>query len=339
MNRLRMFATACAFAVLAGIGATASAQGKPTVKFHSYGKIILHLPHWVMIEKGFCDKQGITCEPVTLTSAPLAQAASAAGSVDIAITTIDTTLRAISMGNDLQLVGGMWENNPYILVARSDLERPNGNAGYPKNMADLKGRKVGVTVRGSAAEMFARALLTSAGMSPDAVTYVPVGPPGGAFAALAARQVDAAVTWDPAPAFCAASGACVPVVDMRNGEGPESFKALNSTGVFYQAQRRLVAEHPARIDAFNRASAEAIAWLKDPANFEEALALTKKNMVLGDNIPNHDKVYELMVKDGIAHFSSKMDPASVQAWHDFLLETKVLSKSLAVRDLIYTKSP
>ncbi len=228
-----------------------------------------------MMEKAFCDKQGITCEPVTLTSAPLAQAASAAGSVDIAITMIDTTLRAISKGNDLQIVGGMWENNPYILVARSDLQRPNASAGYPKNMADLKGKTIGVTVRGSAAEMFARALLVNAGMSPDSVTYVPVGPPGTAFAALAAKQVDAAVAWDPAPAFCAASGACLPVVDMRNGEGPESFKALNSTGVFYQAQRRFIAEHAEQIATFNRASAEAIAWLKDPANYEEALALAQ----------------------------------------------------------------
>lgn len=79
------------------------------------------------------------------------------------------------------------------------------------------------------------------------------------------------------------------------------------------------------------AHAEAVAWIKDPKNCPEVLAITRKNVVLGENIPNRDKVYELMVKDAIPHFSAALDRPSVKAWHDFLLENKVLDKPLAVR--------
>jgi NitT/TauT family transport system substrate-binding protein len=320
---------------LLSAGAMTHAQEKPVVRFHEYGKIILHLPNWVMIQKGFCEKYGIKCEAVTLASAPLAQAASAAGSVDIVNSTIDTTLQAIAKGNDLQIFGGYWINNPYILIARADLPLPHKNEGYPGNMADLKGLKVGVTTRGSSAEIFVKALLREAGMPIDSVSYIPVGGPVTAYAAIVAKQVDAALSWDPVPALCEAAQTCSSIVDLRKGEGPASFKPLNSTTVFLQAQRQYISKHPDRIEAFKRALADAVVWIQDPKNADEVLAIAKKNIVLGESIPNREKVYELMVRDAIPHFTSSLVPSSIKAWHDFLLENKVIDKPLAVDTLLY----
>lgn len=318
---------------------TAQAQTMPTVRFHEYGKIILHLPNWVMMEKGYCDKHGIKCEPVTLANAPLAQAAAAAGSVDIVNSTIDTTLQAISKGNDLQIVGGYWSGNPYALVARSGLNLPNRAAGYPKNITDLRGTKVGVAARGSSTEIFMKSLLMHAGMPADSVVYIPVGGPVTAYASLAAKQVEAVLSWDPVPALCVVTGTCISLVDMRNGEGPASYEGLNSTSIFLQARREYVEKNPDRIDAFNAALGEAIRWIKDPSNYPEVLALAKKNIVLGADIPNRDRLYELMVQDAIPRFSARLERPAVQAWQAFLLENKVLETPLALERIIYKNAP
>jgi len=340
MRKLEAIARIICIAPLVCIfGWTAQAQTKPTVRFHEYGKIILHLPNWVMIENGYCDKHGIKCEPVTLANAPLAQAAAAAGSVDIVNSTIDTTLQAISKGNDLQIVGGYWSGNPYALMVRSGLNLPNKTLGYPQNMADLKGAKVGVAARGSSTEIFMKSLLMHAEMPSDSVVYIPVGGPVTAYASLAAKQVDAVVSWDPVPALCVVTAACTSFVDMRNGEGPATYKGLNSTSIFLQARREYVEKNSDRIDAFNLALAEAIHWIQDPSNYPLVLALAKKNIVLGEDIPNRDRLYELMVQDAIPRFSARLERPAVKAWQEFLIETKVLEKPLALESIIYKNAP
>jgi NitT/TauT family transport system substrate-binding protein len=339
MRTFHALSRICIASLFCIIGWTAQGQTKPTVRFHEYGKIILHLPNWVMIENGYCDKHGIKCEPVTLANAPLAQAAAAAGSVDIVNSTIDTTLQAIAKGNDLQIVGGYWSGNPYALVARAGLDLPNKAAGYPKNIADLKGTKVGVAARGSSTEIFMKSLLMHAGMPADSVVYIPVGGPVTAYASLATKQVDAVLSWDPVPALCVATATCTSLVDMRNGEGPASYKGLNSTSIFLQARREYVEKNPDRIDAFNAALSEAIRWINEPSNYPQVLALAKKNIVLGEDIPNRDRLYELMVQDAIPRFSARLARPAVQAWQDFLLENKVLETPLALKSIIYKNAP
>ncbi len=339
-KRLTLAALAALTALTAAIGTQpAQAQQKPLVRYHEYAKIALHLPTWVMVEKGLCEKNGIRCEPVTLATAPLAQAAAAAGSLELVNSTIDTTLQAISKGNDLQIVGASWRGHPYALVMRSDVKLPNAAAGYPKNMADLKGMNIGVSTRGSSTEIFMKALLRGAGMPEDSVSFISVGAPVAAYGALASKQIDGALSWDPLPAFCEASGICKSFVDMRKGEGPASFKALNGSSIFFQARREYVEKNAANIDAFNRAYAEATAWLQDPKNHAEALAILKRNMPLGENLPNREKLYGLILDDQISHFSATLDRASVKAWDDFLLENKVIDKPLALDRIVYKAAP
>jgi ABC-type nitrate/sulfonate/bicarbonate transport system substrate-binding protein len=126
---------------------------------------------------------------------------------------------------------------------------------------------------------------------------------------------------------------------MRNGEGPASYKGLNSTSIFLQARREYVEKNPDRIDAFNAALSEAIRWINEPSNYPQVLALAKKNIVLGEDIPNRDRLYELMVQDAIPRFSARLARPAVQAWQDFLLENKVLETPLALKSIIYKNAP
>jgi NitT/TauT family transport system substrate-binding protein len=314
------------------------AQAPQVVKYQEYPGSIIHIVNWAMVEKGFCERQKIKCVPVYLASGPLAQQAAAAGSVDIIYSSIDVMMQAAAKGNDLQVIGAQITNNIYSLAVGNHVPQANANAGYPANMRDLKGRKVGVSARGSATEMYTKSLLRGAGMEPDSVIFVAVGSPSTAFAALSAKQVDAVLSWDPVPALCAGTGVCRVAVDLRKGEGPSELQSMNGGFVAYQARREYVEKNSAAVDAFLRASAEATTWTKDPANFPEVMELARKNYKLGD-MPNRDQIFEQIVKDAVAALGTGLDRKVINGFNDFLIQNKVLDKPLSPEAIVYKKAP
>ena len=336
MKRMHIL-SALGLAFALSLSSSASlAQSKPTVRFHEYPGSIIHIVNWAMVEKGFCDKQGIKCEPVSLASGPLAQQAAAAGSVDLIFSSADVMMQAVAKGNDLQMVGAQIPNNVYSLSVGSHVPQPNRSAGYPKNMEDLKGLRIGVSARGSATEMYVKSLFAGAGLPPESAIFVPVGAPATAFPALAAKQVDAVLSWDPLPALCAATGACNVAVDLRKGEGPAEIRAMNGGFVVWQARREYVEKNEATIDAFMRAVADGVAWVKDPKNYPEVLALAKKRFQAGD-IPNRDQFMEQVVKESIAQSGTEFDPRVVSGFNNFLVKNKLIDKPLDVNRIVYRK--
>lgn len=330
---LSAFGFALSLTVVVG---SVAAPVKPIVRYQEYPGSIIHVVNWVMVEKGFCDKQGIKCEPVYLASGPLAQQAAAAGSVDLIFSSADVMMQAVAKGNDLQILGSQIPNNVYSLTARSDIPQPNHASGYPKDMQDLKGLRIGVSARGSATEMYVKSLFAGAGLPPDSATFVAVGGPPTAYAALAAKQVDAALSWDPVPAMCTATHACNLVVDLRKGQGPAEIQAMNGGFVVWQARREYVRKNAATIDAFLRAVDESVAWVKDPKNYPEVLAIAKKHFKVGD-IPNRDQFMDQVVKEAIADSGTKFDRQVVKGFNDFLIKNNVIDKPLDANLILYKK--
>jgi NitT/TauT family transport system substrate-binding protein len=315
-----------------------SAQARPTVRFQEYPGTILHLVNWAMVDNGLCDKHGIKCEVVYLASGPLAQQAAAAGSVDLIISSVDVLMQAVAKGHDLQILGTQLTNNIYSLSVGKDVPQPNRAAGYPGAMRDLKGLKIGVSARGSATEMYAKALLAGAGLPPDGATYIAVGAPPTAFAALSARQVDAVVNWDPLPALCTATKVCNVTVDLRKGEGPAELAALNGGFIVWQARREYVRKNAATVDAYLRALADATAWVQDPRNYPAVLELAKAHFTLGD-MPSRDQVFEQIVKETIGQFGVKFNRAVIKGFNEFLIKNKVIDRALDIETLVYSKAP
>ncbi|MGE0850501.1 MAG: ABC transporter substrate-binding protein [Hyphomicrobiaceae bacterium] len=178
-----------ALAALAATTAIAQTQssGKviakgETLRIQIYPSAVPQLGLKVAVERGFCKDHGITCELVTIPSGPTGLQALAAGSLEISNSSNDLNMQAVAQGNDFQLIVGTFAPNPYSLAVHKDVPLPNLAKGYPAVMADLKGLKVGVTGRGAATEIQARALLRGAGLDPESsVTFVAVGSPGTAY--------------------------------------------------------------------------------------------------------------------------------------------------------------
>ncbi len=308
------------------------------IRFHEYPGNVVNIVSWVMVDKGFCEKERIKCQPVVLASGPLAQQAAASGSLDVIYSSADVMMQAVGKGNDLMIIGPQITSNLYVLVTRADLALPNKAAGYPANVRDLKGMKIGVSARGSATEMQMKALFAGAGLPADSATFIAVGSPNTAYAALAAKQIDAALTWDPVPSICNATKACDVAVDLRKGQGPAELQAMNGTFVVWYARREFVEKNGPLVDAFVRSTAAATAWLKDPKNFAEVLEISKKRLSLGD-VPNKEQVVNEVVKVMIDQYGSGFKRSSIEAFHTFLMNNKVLDKPLNVDSLIYSKLP
>src|SRR5262249_38217429 len=154
----------------------------------------------------------------------------------------DVIMQAAARGNDAQVVVGHSQNNLYTLLVRSDVPLPNRAAGYPAVMRDIKGLKVGVTARGAATEIQTRALLAGAGMNPDTDgTFVAVGATATSYPTMMAKQIDAAMGFEPFQTLCRTQKTCVVAVDLMAGEGPPELKALNGGFETYAASRKFIA--------------------------------------------------------------------------------------------------
>ncbi|MGM4903866.1 ABC transporter substrate-binding protein [Tardiphaga sp. 866_E4_N2_1] len=68
-----------------------------------------------------------------------------------------------------------------------------------QSVAELRGKRIGVTALGSAGMNYGKAYLRAAGLNPDRdVTFIPIGAGGQAIAAMKQKVVDAIVFWETA---------------------------------------------------------------------------------------------------------------------------------------------
>lgn len=323
----------------AAFGSPLALGAEPVVRMAEFPGSIAELVPWAMVGKGFCKNNGITCQPVYLTNGPLTLQAVAAGSVDFIYTSLDLTMEANAKGAGLQVIGVGERNDPYVLVMRSGVAQPHHADGYPKNMLDLKGRVVGVAARGSATELFVDALLQGARMKPSDVTFVGVGAPNTAFAAIEAKRVDAVMSWAPIEELCRVTKKCDIQVNLRDGRlGPANIRALDGGFGVWQARREYIRGHSAQVKAFSRALVEATQWVKDPKNHAAVMALAEAHLKIG-NVPHRARFLQEMVDDEIAQFGTHFDRSVVHAFDDFLIAHHRLKKPFSVKEIVWPGTP
>ena len=317
----------------------AAEAGHATLRIQQYPGSAIGFTEWVAVAKGFCAKEGITCQLVNVPSSPLGLAALASNSLDIALTSTDVAIESASRGNDVQIVVDDTPGSIWTLGVRPGISLPHLKDHYPAVMQDIKGLKLGVTARGSAAELITRVLFSGAGMSPDSATYVAVGSPGTAYQALVGGKVDADMMFWPGQIICETEKTCVAAVDLTRGEGPPEIKSLNGAYLPFVAERSYIAAHPAAINAFIRAIEEASAWVKDPKNRNDLYKIVSVQLKLGSGIANPDKVLHAIVDRMAPEFDAHVDRKAVAAMGNFLLKYKQISNPVDPASMVYAKAP
>lgn len=259
---------------------------------------------------GLCEKHGVKCELRTIPQAPLGMQTLLAGDIEVAFPPPEVLIQAVNKGADVKVLGSGAREPVFFLMAAAGLETPNAAKGYPAVMQDFKGKKIGVTARGSGAEFQLVEMLKGAGLKADDVTIVAVGAPNTAFPAIANKQIDGLILFTPMDGFCEVSKACRVVVDPRNGAGPADIVKTSGAGVVLVTRADYLAKNSAALKGFERALREAEALAQNPANFGAMFKIAEETFKI--NAPGGDKVLEVSLRNNLKSFKFDVDPKALQ---------------------------
>ena len=159
------------------------------------------------VEKGFFKEYGVEPELVYFQAAAPIATALAAGQIDVGATGLTAALFNIVLGGEkLWIVadkGREWPGYPLTaIIVQKDLYE----SGAIKTIADLKGKRIGVTQLGSTFHYHLGNVLEKHGFSLADVKVVPLQAMPAALEALRGKQVEAIALAQPFPARAEAEG-------------------------------------------------------------------------------------------------------------------------------------
>ncbi|HEY4404876.1 MAG TPA: ABC transporter substrate-binding protein [Xanthobacteraceae bacterium] len=205
------------------------------------------VPLDVGMRVGLFRKYGVEIEPSSLAGGARLQQALAGDSIDIGLGS-GPEMASIQKGSPVRAVAAM-AGAPRLLAL---LVRPDGAI---KSVADLKGKKIGVTTTNSLTAWLVSELARQQGWGPNGIDVTPLGATPGQFAALKTRQIDGLV-----------SDIATLLQAQANGYGKILFRFGDLVQDFHIhvifATDKLIAQRPDAIRSFLEAWFETIAFMR-----------------------------------------------------------------------------
>jgi ABC-type nitrate/sulfonate/bicarbonate transport system substrate-binding protein len=254
----------CAVLILPVAGAQAQ-----TVKKLSDGQVSKTAPSWpnfIASDKGFFRREGVEPEMIYVGNVANTVQQLVAGSLDVASSTFDTAIRAVANGGNAVLIGGMVTKYPYSIMTSKDVA----------SAADMKGKRIILPFAKDLLTTVWNRWLTEQGMQPQDVEQVYTGATPNRFAALAAGSVQAALLTQPFD-FQAAANGYRKLVDIGAYGKEYGFLTI-------LARPQWLRDNPATARAYLKALSDAVDWLYEPVNREEAIAILARNTSLAPDI-------------------------------------------------------
>jgi NitT/TauT family transport system substrate-binding protein len=150
-----------------------------------------------------------------------------------------------------------------------------------KTVADLKGKKIGVTAPGSSTNILANFVLAKAGLKPSDVSFVGVGASQGAVAAMRSGQIDAISNLDPVITILARSGDIKIVSDTRDvAEADKIFGGPMPAATLY-CPVSFIEKNPKTVQALTNAIVRADKWIQQ-AGPSDIVKAVPESYLLGD---------------------------------------------------------
>lgn len=210
-------AAASALAILAtgfSLGsqpARVSASTQPTITIMVGGMSkIIYLSAELTARLGYFKQQGLNVQLLDETAGVSAEDELVAGQIDGAVGFYDHIIDLQSKGKSLIDVVTFLSNPGERLVV-SNRER-----GKIKTLADLTGKRIGITDLGSSTNFLASYLVVKGGHAASSYTPVPVGAGQTLIAAMEHNQIDAAVTTEPTVSLLKSKHLAYVFVDMAS---------------------------------------------------------------------------------------------------------------------------
>ncbi|MEV4565466.1 ABC transporter substrate-binding protein [Nonomuraea sp. NPDC049419] len=238
-----------------GSGGSAESGGLTPVTF------AMASPSWnagyavmaVVEAEGFYEQEGLKVTTNLFPSATQAAQQVAGGGADLGLMTVEPVAIGHDKDLDLAYFSSYWAKWIY------SLQVPDGSA--VRSIADLKGKKIGVSAVASSGATFARTAMELNGLGQNGATLVPIGAGAQQINAIKSGQVDALALWDIQYQIVRNAGVTLtplPVKETADAWG----------GGFATSRKNLEAKKDV-LERFGRAVAKAFVFAK--ANPEAAI--------------------------------------------------------------------
>jgi ABC-type nitrate/sulfonate/bicarbonate transport system substrate-binding protein len=256
-----------------------NALGTEAIKFALPGNSMGYLPLFVAVHRGFFKDEGLDIELPRLIPA-MAQNALLAGEVQYH-GLADSGLRLAARGLPLKAIFYGADKPMYYLVAQKEI----------RSVAELKGKRVGVSQFGGTSDLAARLALKHYGVEPEKdALLIQIGAEGTRMAALRAGSVSAIIV--PVPAVA---------VLRREGYNEVSFvgDVVEFASNGYSTTDQRIKEHPQEVKKVVRALYRGLRYAKE--NPEGTIGVIQKEWKVDAEIAkgSYQAIIKALNDDGI----------------------------------------
>lgn len=199
-----------------------------------------------------------------------------------------------------------------------------------RSVVDLKGKRIGVSERGSGAGLMARVVLARAGLAPEDVLLVE-SEADVAVAALRAGQLDALAQYEPVMSTLEQRAEVRIIFDTRTLKGTTAVFAGPMPGSCLHAHSEFVQRHPNTCQALANGVVHALKWLQT-AGPGDILKAVPDAYLLGERamyLTAFNKVREAMSPDGLMAPEAARNVARVLSQYDPVLRLEKMDAERA----------
>jgi NitT/TauT family transport system substrate-binding protein len=258
--KIKIFAAATLL-VLALLATGAGAQNKVRINWTAVTGAQSGM--FMAQQEGLFKKNGLDAELIHIPSSSRAIQTILAGEIAFSFMDGNNEAQANLKGANLVLIAGATNRMVFSLMARPEI----------KKIADLKGKKIGITRVGSSTHTSALYALGQAGLKPSDYQILPLMEVPNIFTALVAGQIDAGVVSPPTNSRARKAG----MVELMNiaKEGPEYVSvAVGTTRSYLSANediaRRVVRSYAEGVYLFKTNKAAALKMIQNQLKVKDA---------------------------------------------------------------------
>lgn len=237
-----------------GLGALNCQAASPIVIMVGGIDKLIYLPAIVAQSRGYFAAQGLHVDLVSEPAGVNAEDELIAGAVQGVVGFYDHCIDLQSRGYALQSVIQLTTVPGEVELARA------GTTGT--DLAQLGGRRFGVTDLGSSTEFLTEYLASKAGLAPGSYRLVPVDAGERFIQALRSGRIDAGMTTDPTVARLMQTRAARILVDMRTVAGTRAALGGDYPAAALYLQRSWIEAHPHKVHGLVQALLRALRYLR-----------------------------------------------------------------------------
>lgn len=298
-------------------GAVAAVKTKPdqltTVKMALPSKNMSYLPIFVAQKKGFYKNVNLDVNLEYVKGGVLALRGLQTGEYSIISTLPESVITGIAEGANVKMIGTLDDKSMYSIFVSKDIKSPG----------DLKGKSAASNVPGNGTDIQLQYWLKKNGLEPNKdVRLINAGENAGRLQALQTGQASVTILSQPTDLKAEELGF------TRLSLMRDELKTYNHNMI--AANGDVIKNTPELVYAFMSAQAEAVKFIKDSANREEALQIAMAE--LGMNKADAEKSFDFVLP-ALAD-KGKINIEGMKWAIDTVKETGALAKEISVDQVV-----